>query len=67
MARIKIEQVVSDLSGEPIDGNAVELTARFANGQTQRVDLSEAEYKGLGLEGKGQVQKRRGRRPKSAA
>lgn len=65
MTRLRIEKVISDITGAEIaDGKSYEASIRHPSGRTQRVDLSEEDFKALGLDGKGSMAKRRGIRTK---
>ena len=61
-----ITMYVSDIDQTEIPpGQAYELSVRHPDGSTQRLDISEKNYKDLRIEGLGKILKKRGRKPGS--
>jgi hypothetical protein len=62
-----ITKYVSDMDEQEIAaGQAYQLTIRHPDGSTQQLDISAQNYKGLKLEGLGNMLKKRGRKPGSS-
>jgi hypothetical protein len=63
-----ITMYVSDIDGSEIpEGQAYQLSVRLPDGSTQQLDISEANYRNLNIEGRGKLLKKRGRKPGSGA
>jgi hypothetical protein len=63
-----ITMYVSDIDQSEIPaGQAYQLSIRHPDGSTQQLDISEQNYRDLGLQGVGKTLKKRGRKPGSTA
>jgi hypothetical protein len=61
-----ITMYVSDIDQSEIPaGQAYQLSIRHADGSTQQLDISEQNYRDLGLQSAGKTLKKRGRKPGS--
>jgi hypothetical protein len=61
-----ITMYVSDIDQSEIPaGQAYQLSIRYPDGATQQLDISEQNYRDLGLHGVGKTLKKRGRKPGS--
>jgi hypothetical protein len=62
-----ITMYVSDLDQSEIPaGQAYQLSIRHPDGSTQQLDISEQNYRDLGLQSVGKTLKKRGRKPGSS-
>jgi hypothetical protein len=62
-----ITMYVSDIDQSEIPaGQAYQLSIRHPDGSTQQLDISEQNYRDLGLQGVGKTLKKRGRKPGSS-